>query len=110
VADWAADFMRRRRRDLKLGPNEARWPPVKELPTIWGYHAYLVSRLFMQMRDGRRVDENDLEDWGHYSAAMYADELVIEDRKFREIAGLCPSPGPTLRSFREWGQSILGFR
>jgi hypothetical protein len=77
------------------------------LPTIWGIAAYRTSQIFLATRDGRRVDKNDATDWLHYAGAMYADEFVVQDGRFRAIVDAAPRPKPKAMTFEDWAAQVL---
>ena len=108
TADAARAFMRRNHREFVLGEDENEWPQPESLPTVWGMSAYRAARTYLLNRDGRRIDANDFQDWGHYAAAMHADLLVTSDAKFRAVVAFCPPPKPRTVSFEDWVAEISG--
>lgn len=108
VSDWVKFVLRDNVKDLGLPANEDEWPPANRLPTVWAFAGYAVARLYLQMHDGRKVDPNDHPDSLHYMSAIYADELVLTDRKFERTIELCPSPKPRVRRFKDWCEDLLG--
>jgi len=107
VTDWARTIMRKFRLELGLPSKEEAWPAPSSLPTVWAYAAYMVARIFLVNRDGRKIDENDFADWSHYTAAAHADQLVTDDGRFNAIVQCCPAPKPQAVSFKQWASGIL---
>jgi hypothetical protein len=79
------------------------------LPTAWALESYRAARIYLVNRDSRRIDENDIADWGHYGAAIHAETLVVEDSKFRSIVEECPPPKPRVVRLVEWARALLGY-
>jgi len=109
VAEWAGDYMKRNATQFGLSAiaTESAWPQPQDLRTVWGFASYRVAHIFVQLRDNRKNDGNDLVDWGHYMVAMYADLLVVDDSKFTEIVKNCPSPAPLATTFQQWAKEFL---
>lgn len=108
VEDWCRDDMRRNASLWGLPSDEADWPGPRTLRTLWAYVSYKLARIALVHRDGRRLHENDLADHQHYFFAAHADVLVSEDRRFREIAALCPPPKPRVVTLAEWVAEVIG--
>jgi hypothetical protein len=74
---------------------------------VWAHASYQVARIYLVNRDGRRIDGNDYPDWRHFVAAAYADELVVNDRRFAEIVNHCPPPKPSVVTFETWARDVV---
>ncbi len=107
VRDWAIDYMRRHRKDLRLPADEQTWPAPEMLATIWGDRAYWCAHISRSHQNDSPAKENDYADWRHYVAAMYADDLIVEDGGFRAIAEMCPPPKPRVLRLAAWVEEIL---
>lgn len=115
VEDWCRDDMRKNASAWGLPADEAQWPDPRKIRTLWAFTSYKLARLVLlhqaQVRKDhteKKLDQNDLPDQDHYVFTAHADVLVSEDRRFREIADLCPAPKPRVMSLAEWVAEVLG--
>jgi hypothetical protein len=107
IEDWAKAMLRDFRADMRLPKEESEWPDVKRLPTVWAMTSFRLARMYLVLRDGRRIDPNDFPDWGHYVGAIHAEALVSDDARFKGIIEECPTPKPITLSFRDWASDLL---
>lgn len=107
IEDWGKDTLRRFREDMRLPKDEREWPDVRRLPTVWAMTSFRLARMYLVLRDGRKIDANDFPDWGHYVGAIHAESIVSDDAKFRSIIEECPAPKPVARSFADWASDLL---
>jgi len=108
VREGALGFMRRHRVDFGLPDDDRVWPAPEAIRTLWAFQSYVLTRFYLVSRDGRRTDPNDQADWRHFTSAAYADQIVVQDQKFRQIISACPMPKPAVVTFDEWADKMLG--
>lgn len=93
VDSWVLDHLRLARRSA-LPQDEKDWPRPSELPLIRGFLHYKIARIWLNVGEGRKINESDYYDAEHFACATYADFLVTEDKSFRETCRLAARPRP----------------
>lgn len=109
VEDWVRDFLRDSSWTRSIARDGRPWPAPQELPSIWSYVSFFLSRL--QLVNTRRLsaDDGDHGDIGLYSESAYADVFVTDDGAMKRIIeniGPSATPVQTFPEFiAKWARS-----
>ncbi len=110
VDDWVRDYLRAERDHLGLGAAEEDWPNVHTIPSLWGFFAFYMARIYLVDGQNREIGKGDPMDIFHYAAAMYADVLVTDDGGLREACGAIETTPFKLQSFEGFVRETLDVR
>lgn len=103
IADWVKDIAASGvDRGLVAGDSVSTVSSAT-VPSAWHFTSFKLARIRMNIGEGERVQPSDYADAEHYAAAVYADVLVTEDRKFTASADLLVPDRPfSIETFQEF--------
>jgi hypothetical protein len=109
VEAWARKVMLDTAKENDLSMTEASLPDPRDTPTFWyGACRHLVHMDRVIVNDGSTTSKKqpNLFDLLHFDDCAYADVLVTEDERFRNLATKT-GVGLVVVSFDEWARSML---
>jgi hypothetical protein len=102
IDEWVTEYLEKNAIRLNLCAERRNWPHPQAFESIWRFHAYKMARIYLNVRENRRIQGSDLFDAHHYVAASYTNIMVCNDGDLRDTFEIIPKKSFILETFEEF--------